>query len=303
MAHLALGLVLLAGTLAAGSPLRRRDPNHVTEVVLDMARNSFDDRYQGCRRMMEEELEELNRTEFNNNKVYATAWTLASDTWRSQQSRVPQPPVLLPPNQAIALLAYTMQDPLYQAFNAAVREAGRSHKEYLHNFHFKVLHFLLSEALRALRDAQPHRCHDVYRGVQGIRFATQHHQSIRFGQFTSTSLEINTMERFGQDTIFSVQTCYGVPIGRFSFFPGEEEVLIPPFEVFEVTNVTRKRDSTVIQLRAQDTLSTYNCEFVKERRCKNRPCVFSAGRSIPGDPPHLWVLLLAATALAAVGSP
>ncbi|KAM6211197.1 GPI-linked NAD(P)(+)--arginine ADP-ribosyltransferase 1 [Sarcoramphus papa] len=301
MEHLVLGLVLLAGTLAAGSPPYRRDLDPVKEVALDMAPTSFDDQYRGCRRMMEEELEELNRTEFANNSIYAKAWTLAAAEWRSRWGHVPQPPALQP-EQAVALLAYTLQGPLHQAFNAAVREAGRSRGEYLGTFHFKALHFLLSEALRILRDARPRRCHRVYRGVQGIRFTAQHRQSVRFGQFTSTSLRNESTRPFGQDTFFSVETCYGVPIRDFSFFPEEEEVLIPPFESFEVTDVNRDGDRALIQLRSQAALSTYNCELVKEKRCKSRPCVFSTappGRSIPGDPPCLWGLLLAAMALAA----
>ncbi|KAM9263422.1 GPI-linked NAD(P)(+)--arginine ADP-ribosyltransferase 1 [Cariama cristata] len=272
MEHLALGLVLLATTLAPGSPLRRRDLDPIKEVALDMAPTSFDDRYQGCSRMMEGELQELNRTEFANNSVYAEAWTLADAEWRSRRGRVPQP-LPLRPEQAVALLAYTVEGPLYRAFNTAVREAGRSRREYLGAFHFKALHFLLTEALRALRDAQPRRCHCVYRGVQGIRFTARLHQSIRFGHFTSASLWNKSALPFGRDTFFLVETCYGVPIRDFSFYPEEEEVLIPPFERFEVTNITRDRDRAVIQLRSQDALSTYNCELVKGD--------IPAGRSLP----------------------
>ncbi|XP_074996580.1 GPI-linked NAD(P)(+)--arginine ADP-ribosyltransferase 1 [Calonectris borealis] len=302
MEHLVLGLVLLAGTLAASSPPRRQDLNPVEEVALDMAPTSFDDQYRGCSHMMEEELEELNRTEFANNSVYAEAWTHATAEWRSRRGRIPQPPALRP-EQAVALLAYTLQGPLHRAFNAAVREAGRSRGQYLGAFCFKALHFLLSEALRALRDARPRHCHRVYRGVRGIRFTAQRHQSIRFGHFTSASLRNESTLPFGRDTFFSVETCYGVPIRDFSFFPEEEEVLIPPFETFEVTNVAHDGDRALIQLRSQDALSTYNCELVKEKRCQSRPCIFSAGRSIPGDPPHFWGLLLAATALAAARGP
>ncbi|NXW20639.1 NARE ribosyltransferase, partial [Circaetus pectoralis] len=302
MEHLMLGLVLLAGTLAAGTPPRRRDLKTVKEVALDMAPTSFDDQYQGCSRMMEELLEELNRTEFANNSVYAKAWTLAAAEWRSRRGRAPRLPALRP-EQVVALLAYTLSEPLHLVFNAAVREAGRSREEYLGAFHFKVLHFLMSEALRTLRDAQPRRCHHVYRGVRDIRFTAQHHQHVRFSHFTSTSLRNESTQPFGQDTFFSVDTCYGVSIRNFSFFPTEEEVLIPPFEIFEVTNVTHDRHRAFIQLRSQGRRSTYNCELVKEKRCKSRPCVFSAGRSVPRDPPRLWGLLLAATALAVIGGP
>ncbi|KAF1498890.1 Erythroblast NAD(P)(+)--arginine ADP-ribosyltransferase, partial [Eudyptula minor novaehollandiae] len=302
MERLALGLVLLAGTLATGSPLRRRDLDSIKEVALDMAPTSFDDQYRGCSRMMEEELVELNRTEFANNGVYAKAWTLAATEWRNRQGRVPRLRVLRP-EQEVALLAYTLPDSLYEPFNAAAREAGRSRREYLGAFHFKALHFLLTRALHALQDTQPRRCHHVYRGIQGIRFTARHGQSVRFGHFTSASLQKEVAQRFGQDTFFLVETCYGVPIWDFSFFPKEEEVLIPPFEIFEVTDVAHDGDRALIQLRSQDALSTYNCEWVKEKRCKSHPCIFSAGRSIPRDLPHFWGLLLAATALAAAGGP
>ncbi|KAF1493515.1 Erythroblast NAD(P)(+)--arginine ADP-ribosyltransferase, partial [Megadyptes antipodes antipodes] len=306
MERLALGLVLLAGTLATSSPLRRRDLNSIKEVELDMVLTSFDDQYRGCSRMMEEELEELNRTEFANS-IYAEAWTHAATEWRNRQGRVPQLRVLRP-EQEVALLAYTMSgslsDPLYKKFNKAVREAGCSRREYLDTFHFKALHFLLTKALHALQDAQPRRCYRVYRGIRDIRFTAWPGQSIRFGQFASSSfVKEKAQQSFGQDTFFSVETCYGVPIRDFSFFPNEEEVLIPPFEIFEVTDVARDGDRALIHLRSQDAHSNHNCEWVKEKRCKDHMCIFSAGRSIPRDLLHFWGLLLAATALAAAGGP
>ncbi|XP_009865830.1 PREDICTED: LOW QUALITY PROTEIN: erythroblast NAD(P)(+)--arginine ADP-ribosyltransferase-like, partial [Apaloderma vittatum] len=248
---LVLGLVLLAENLVTGSPSHRRDLNPIKVVALDMAKNSFDDQYRGCSHMMEEELEELNRTEFTNNSIYARAWTLATTEaeWRNRRGRIPR---TLRPEQAIALMAYTLQNPLHGEFNAAVRQAGQSHEEYLGAFHFKSLHFLLSEALRALRDGQPQRCH--------------HH-------FTSTSLRNESIVSFGQDTFFSVVTCYGVSIRDFSYFPDEEEVLIPPFEVFNVTNVTQHSNSALISLHSKAANSTYNCVFVKGD--------ISAGQSLP----------------------
>ncbi|NXN24195.1 NARE ribosyltransferase, partial [Nycticryphes semicollaris] len=263
MEHLVMGLVLLlAGTLAAGNPLHQQDPRAITEKVLDMAPTTFDDQYLGCSQMMEEELGELNRTEFTNNSVYAEAWTQAAAEWRNRGGRVPQLP-LLRTEQAVAIMAYTLHGRLYQAFNAAVREAGRSSWEYRHKFHFKVLHFLLTQALSNLWKAQPRRCHRVYRGVLGIRFTARLQDLVRFGQFTSTSLQNKSALDFGQDTFFSVNTCYGVPIRDFSLYPSEEEVLIPPYERFEVINITKHGDRTCIHLHSRDTFSNYSCEWVK----------------------------------------
>ncbi|NWR81989.1 NARE ribosyltransferase, partial [Centropus unirufus] len=262
MVHLLLGLVLLAGNLPITIAPRQPDPNPILEIPLDMALNSFDDRYVGCTKMMEQELEALNRTEFANNSVFSQAWAIATSEWRSRRGRIPQLPGLRP-EHVVALLAYTQQSPLHREFNAAVREAGRSRREYLENFHFKVFHFLLSEALSTLRDSRSHRCYRVYRGVQGIRFIARRSQSIRFGHFTSASLRNESTTPFGRDTVFSVDTCYGVPIKDFSFYPEEDEVLIPPFESFEVTGVTRDGNGALIRLRSKDTFSAHNCEWVK----------------------------------------
>ncbi|NWR55718.1 NARE ribosyltransferase, partial [Bucorvus abyssinicus] len=265
MEHMALGLVLLAATLATGNPPRHQDHGAIVEVPLDMAPNSFDDQYRGCSRRTGELLVELNRTEFAKKNVYAEAWTLAITEWRSRQSRqghIPQTPALRM-EQAVALLTYTQQGRLYKEFNVAVREAGRSREQYLDGFHFKTLHFLLSEALRLLRDTQTRRCHHVYRGVRGIRFITQKGQTIRFGQFTSSSLDYNRAQFFGNDTFFSVVSCYGVAIQKYSYFPSEEEVLIPPFEVFEVTAVVHNGDRAHIHLCSYNTSSTYNCVLAK----------------------------------------
>lgn len=300
MEHAILGLVLLLSTRTDASAARSKK-GPIKEVAMDMAPHSFDDQYQGCIDLMEAELEELNRTEFAN-ETFAEGWRSATEKWQRQWGRVSSPMVLRQ-DQAIAVLAYTMEGELYRVFNNATLTAGRSRQHYLSSYPFKTLHFLLSRALHTLRESQTQPCHNVFRGVRGTRFTAQQGTVVRFGQFTSSSLRTKVAESFGQDTFFSVETCYGVPIKEFSTFPGEDEVLIPPFEQFRVTNSTYTAGRSFIQLRSHGKSSTYNCEFVKEKRCKERPCAFSAGRSSPMEAPHLWGLLLAAAALAALGKP
>ncbi|XP_072210740.1 erythroblast NAD(P)(+)--arginine ADP-ribosyltransferase-like [Excalfactoria chinensis] len=302
MGHQHVGWVLLLSSLASALATNsKRDLGALKEVAMDMANSTFDDQYRGCSRMMEDELEELNRTEFTN-VVYAEGWRIAAMEWRNRWGRADRPPALRR-DQATAMLAYTMEGKLYHQFNAATRRDGTSRQHYLRSFPYKTLHFLLSRALQTLRESQPQRCHHVYRGVRGTRFTAQQGKVVRFGQFTSSSLQKNVSESFGLDTFFSLETCYGVPIKEFSTFPGEDEVLIPPFEQFSVTNFTYTKYGTFIQLRSQGVNSTYNCEFVKEKRCKERPCDFIAGGSIPMEPQHLWLLLVAVTALAAIAEP
>ncbi|NXK16843.1 NARE ribosyltransferase, partial [Arenaria interpres] len=298
MEHLVLGLVLFAGTLAAGNPLFFQS---IEETVLDMAPTSFDDQYQGCILKMKKKLGKLNHTEFTNNRVYAESWTQAAAKWQKREGHVPKPRALQR-KHAVALLAYTLDRPLHKEFNMAVREAVHSHKEYLDKFHFKTLHFLLTQAVKILWKAQTPQCYQVYRGVQGIHFTAQRQDRVRFGQFASTSFLKSVAEGFGKDTFFSVSTCYGVPIRHFSFFPYEEEVLIPPYERFVVTSISKHGKRTHIELESNGTCSNYNCEWPKGKRHQDQRCDFSAGPS-SGTSLLLWGLLLEDTALAAMGGP
>ncbi|NXA12790.1 NRT2 ribosyltransferase, partial [Sapayoa aenigma] len=261
MELLPLVLVLLAGTLATSTPLRWSDlGSAIREIELNMAPNSFDDRYRGCRTAMEKRLPSLNRSEFVINSDYADTWVKARAKWQSHNFKGSR----LRPEQAITLIAYSMEEGLYVEFNKAVRSAGRSRRDYLRNFPFKVVHFLLTEALEDLRKAKTHpRCLHVFRGIDGVRFITKPGQTIRFGQFASTSLLKNVSEYYGTDTLFEVHTCYGANIRNFSHYPHEEEVLIPPFETFNVTSVTHQGDKIQIQLRSQGVYSKYNCEWLR----------------------------------------
>ncbi|XP_068524987.1 erythroblast NAD(P)(+)--arginine ADP-ribosyltransferase-like [Anas acuta] len=234
---------------------------------MGMAQNSFDDQYRGCRYKMEVALKKLHHVEFKNH-IYANTWRRADKRWRKQWGNSNHSQVLQR-EYAVAVLAYTAGTGLYSQFNAAVREGGRSRGYYLQSFPFKTLHFLLTEALHTLRNAQGRRCYNVYRGVRGIHFMAQINQTVRFGQFASASLHKKATKRFGQDTFFIVYTCYGVPIWNFSFYPGEKEVLIPPFEVFKVTKVIHDFSRSIIHLRSHSTHSTYNCALLKGKTSLN----------------------------------
>ncbi|NXS20855.1 NARE ribosyltransferase, partial [Mystacornis crossleyi] len=247
---LAHTLALLAMTVATTD----------TEVVtLDMAPNSFDDQYQGCGPAMTKELPALNRSELQRNRQFSQGWKKAMAEWQRRGSRVSP---LSSPDRAIALMAYSMGH-LHKEFNPAVREAGRSRREYRDKFHFKALHFLLTQALQKLRDARGQKCHDVFRRVRNVRFEAKRGDTVRFGQFASSSLSIDVAHGYGTDTVFQVYTCHGVDIRDFSYDPGKKEVLIPPFETFEVTGLTQEGNKTQIQLRSTGTHSNYNCKWLR----------------------------------------
>ncbi|KAM3680609.1 erythroblast NAD(P)(+)--arginine ADP-ribosyltransferase-like [Ammospiza maritima maritima] len=247
MAPLAQTLALLAMAMATTA---------VDVIPLDMAPDSFDDQYRGCVPAMKAALPALNHSEFKQNEKFAQVWVKAAAEW---QSRGP-PESPLTPDQATAIMAFTM-DSLRSVFNDAVRVAGRSSQEYQNNFHFKTLHFLLTQALLMLRDTRGQQCHIMYCHVEGVQFKAEPGDFVRFGQFMSAS----RMERIhwysGNDTVFHVYTCHGTEIQLFSHYPGE--VLIPPFETFKVINVSSIGKGRKIQLRSNGTSSNYNCEWLQ----------------------------------------
>ncbi|NWV76071.1 NARE ribosyltransferase, partial [Dasyornis broadbenti] len=250
MAPLAHTLALLAMTVATVA---------IEVLPLDMVPDSFDDQYQGCRDKMIKELQNLSRSEFQQNPDFAQGWENAMNVWRMRGSPVFPP---LSSDHSIALLAYTMKG-LYTKFNKAVREAGRSPQEYRNNFHFKTLHFLLTDALAKLRDKQKPKRRCVYHRVDGVQFQAQPGSTVRFGHFALTLLCKGEAGEFGMGTTFQVYTQHGVDIQTFSYYQYKEEVLIPPFETFNVTRVIEDGDKVTIELNSTGTHSNFNCEWLR----------------------------------------
>ncbi|NWY68366.1 NAR1 ribosyltransferase, partial [Erithacus rubecula] len=249
MAFLTLTLALLAMTVATTAYEVKQ---------LDMALDSFDDQYQGCVPAMKVALPALNHSEFQKNPLFAKVWPEAVTQWRIWGSPVSP---LSSSDQAIAIMAYTM-DGLYREFNKKVRVAGHSHSALL-NFHFNTLHFLLTDALATLKDAQKEqKCLCVYRGMHKYKFKANVGDIVRFGQFASSSLFQNVSDNFGETTVFKVWTCHGAYIENFSRAPKEKEVLIPPFEKFKVTKVIEGKENVQIHLDSIGTYSKYNCEWL-----------------------------------------
>uniref|UniRef100_A0A8D2QA43 NAD(P)(+)--arginine ADP-ribosyltransferase n=1 Tax=Zonotrichia albicollis TaxID=44394 RepID=A0A8D2QA43_ZONAL len=217
----------------------------VDVIALDMALDSFDDQYQGCGTKMIAELPALNHSEFQQNPLFAQAWLNATAEWRGQKCPVSS---LSSPAQAIALMAYTVKEKkLYKDFNDAVRMARCSNKEYRDNFHFKTLHFLLTQALVTLRQAQNGQCHNVYREVRKYRFKAKPGDIFRFGQFSSASQNEKTA------TVFQVYTCHGAAIWNFSKYPDEKEVI----------SVSQEGEKARIQLWSKGTLSNSTCKWLQ----------------------------------------
>ncbi|KAJ7313849.1 hypothetical protein JRQ81_005600 [Phrynocephalus forsythii] len=202
-------------------------PKSRSNPVLNMANSSFDDRYKGCLKNMKGNLTSLLRSELAASKLYNEAWETA--LLSGQYNRTWLYPRNLEELSEVAICTYTQNDPpLYEEFNTATRTAGKGPKEYA-AYRFKSLHFLLTWATRFWR--KEISCQRVYRGTN-VNFSIG--QYFRFGQFTSTSEKKKVARFFGKATFFSLITCKGIEINGLSAFHYEEEVLVPPYEMFKV---------------------------------------------------------------------
>ncbi|XP_078390040.1 GPI-linked NAD(P)(+)--arginine ADP-ribosyltransferase 1-like [Cetorhinus maximus] len=134
----------------------------------------------------------------------------------------------------MAIHAYTQNSTLHSEFNSAVSQCGESDTIYQSKFHFKSFHYLLSVALSNLKTNH----HTTFRGVKKL-FNAKKGEKIRLGIFASTSMKDIIAKKFlkarsRSNTVFKIQTKFGVPISKFSQLGYEEEVLVPPIEVFKV---------------------------------------------------------------------
>lgn len=163
-------------------------------------------------------------------------------------------------NHFRALCAYTAGS--YDDLNRAVRTGKAT---YNTSFEFHALHFLLSDAIRLLKLNQ-RNCYVTYRRSK-LLFTGEAGQTMRFGSFASSSLN-NNLRQFGQRTCFEINTCFGAYLKSYSEFDSDEdEVLIPPYEMFRIVSVDRSRENDLhcevfYKLDTAGVYSSLNCQAV-----------------------------------------
>ncbi|KAL6114929.1 uncharacterized protein ACO6RY_05588 [Pungitius sinensis] len=226
-----------------------------------MAENSVDDMYKDCSTQMEKKVKEYLKKELNKDPVFKKTWTEA-EKWYDHTNEN----VNLSKEQKMALYAYTSStEKIYKLFNEATREQG---PEYKTTFKYHALHFYLTTALQTLR-AHQKPCYNVYRRTWTYYSDNDvNNKKIRFGSFASTSEE-KGHKGFGDKGCFEIETCMGADISKFSKYK-QKEVLIPPYEVFTVTKITRRSKQrglwchVVYELKSTGDKSNLNCALFQK---------------------------------------
>ncbi|GCB64294.1 NAD(P)(+)--arginine ADP-ribosyltransferase 2-like [Scyliorhinus torazame] len=175
-------------------------------------------------------------TEWAKKPLYLAVWNEA----RISVGRNTTIPFGLRREHLMAIHAYTQVSQLYLDFNEATRLYGKTDSVYKKKFHFKSFHYLISVALANLRQ---NTMFSTYRGASRL-FNAKEKTNVRLGQFSSST--INKAVAIGflngnspNNTLFEIKTKFGVSISKYSALPNEDEVLIPPIEVFKVAKVDK----------------------------------------------------------------
>ncbi|XP_041641421.1 ecto-ADP-ribosyltransferase 5-like isoform X2 [Cheilinus undulatus] len=250
-------------------------PEFNTQVPLDLAPDSVDDMYAGCKDKMEYRVKkEYLMNEKSKDKNFTLAWAEAEKYYNKKWKRKgKRPSTSLGKEKIMAIYVYSLDKPkVYLDFNNAVRTQK---SEYQTTFRYHTLHFFLTDALQTLnaRKAEEERCLTGYRRVNSYFSQNVLNKAIRFGSFTSSSMGwYPSSHRFGDKSCFEIVTCFGADVSLYSKLgEAEREALITPYEIFKVTRIERRSDhknlpcEVVYKLKSTGkTLSALNCALVLE---------------------------------------
>uniref|UniRef100_A0A673NKX5 NAD(P)(+)--arginine ADP-ribosyltransferase n=1 Tax=Sinocyclocheilus rhinocerous TaxID=307959 RepID=A0A673NKX5_9TELE len=203
---------------------------------LDMALNSVDDQYDCWKEMF---LNELNLD------------------YQEGEKNAKKPEDNLKNIHSVSIYMYTNNNSdVYRNFNNAYS-----------------LHFLLTDATKILKKTQ-NKCYLTYRGTP-VEFDNDVlNKEIRLGSFTSSSLNRKVAQHFGTRSCFEIETCEGADVIKYSKYPEQKEVLIPPYETFKVSAVKKRADQKdpwcdiVYILKKTGGKSYLNCRVDKSSMCR-----------------------------------
>ncbi|KAM8772532.1 NAD(P)(+)--arginine ADP-ribosyltransferase 2-like [Acanthopagrus schlegelii] len=231
-------------------------PSGIITIPLSLSPDSVDDMYYGCSQKMLIKVKRHYLPRSTREGLHSTYTKLcALKAMRSKDTYDPLSWIHFK-----ALCAYTAGS--YDELNRAVRKGRASYKT---SFEFHALHFLLSDAIRLLKVNQ-RSCYTTYRRSR-LLFSGEQGQTIRFGSFASSSLN-KDLRHFGRRTCFEIHTCFGAYLKSYSEFDSEEdEVLIPPYEMFNIVSVDMSGQNdlqceVVYKLETAGVQSSLNCQAV-----------------------------------------
>uniref|UniRef100_A0A3P9ILA3 NAD(P)(+)--arginine ADP-ribosyltransferase n=1 Tax=Oryzias latipes TaxID=8090 RepID=A0A3P9ILA3_ORYLA len=258
MAALVLLLLLNDPFLILWWPQRPLEKTEVVVSPLDMATDSIDDMYAGCRRETAAVIDLFGVFEWNYNGNFSQAWAFAE--------KYANKPVheRLKEDHAIAMYMYTKLSHIREVFNEAVKTG--KHMYNTHRFRFHYLYFFLTDAIQTLRHNQTW-CRTTYLRTWKHFDQNVVHTQVRFGHFIWAASSSLSFELHGNVSCFEIYTCYGADITYYSGIKQQGQVLVPTYEVFKITKVSKREPWCSVVYKLESTRvprADQNCKLREE---------------------------------------
>lgn len=226
-----------------------------TEVLpLDLATESIDDMYDGCRSESVSMIELFGVFEWHVNKKFTVAWTLAERTAKKPVHK------LLTDDHSIAMYVFTHFGSIRQTFNRALKTG--KHKYSTDMFRFHYFYFYLTDAVQALNNQTS--CRTMYHRTWERFDRNINNTYVRFGSLVWAVSSKPPFEFSSSASCFEIYTCFGADITYYSSTNHKGQMLIPTYEVFKVTDVLTNEPwcSVVYKLHSTKTPRTdQNCKL------------------------------------------
>ncbi|XP_042341832.1 ecto-ADP-ribosyltransferase 4-like [Plectropomus leopardus] len=250
-------------TTLKSSTASARSLSRLLRIPLSLSLDSVDDMYYGCSQKMLIKVKRYYLPRSTREGLHTTYTKLCA--LKAMKNKDIYDPLSW--NHFRALCTYTAGS--YDDLNRAVRSEKAFYKT---SFGFHALHFLLSDAIRLLKLNQ-RSCYTTYRRSK-LLFSGESGQTIRFGSFASSSLN-KGLRQFGRRTCFEIYTCYGAYLKSYSEFDSDEdEVLIPPYEMFNIVSVDLSGENDLqcdvfYKLETAGVYSSLNCQAVEHFKSRS----------------------------------
>ncbi|XP_056135622.1 ecto-ADP-ribosyltransferase 5-like [Lampris incognitus] len=251
-----MAVFLVNLTAASVLQIRKNDT-----LPLDMAPDSIDDMYDGCRSESAAMVDQLGVLEWHRNINFSLAWAGAQE-----KAKKPVHGHLgWDHATAIHIMTDTNLHTVRQDFKTAVQTGKRKYKTSGFRYHY--LYFQLTDALRVLRQNQT-LCRTTYLRKGKYFDLGVVDKTMRLGAFTLSTSSKHLVGLLGGVSCFEICTCFGAEITYYSATDQDRQVLIPPYEVFRVTDVLLETQGCKVLYKLQSTetpRSDLNCKLTTSR--------------------------------------
>lgn len=197
-------------------------------LPLDMATDSVDDMYDGCRSEAASVIDLFGVFEWHFNRNFSVAWALAERHAKKPAHKQ------LKEDHAIVMYIYTKAEHLRQDFNKAVKTGKHKYSSLRFKFHY--FYFFLTDAVQVLHQNQT-SCRVTYHRTWKQFNRNVVNTNMRFGAFTLAGSAKQSFDFNGNVSCFEIHTCFGADITNYSASNQVGQVLIPPYEVFRITDI------------------------------------------------------------------